>query len=484
MEGQKILNREELIEKIKNAKSHIKILGAVSFDLPYEELREDWYRRINQGTLTVEIFCESEADLTYSSLISVNKNVSGQSRSYDIGTLMRIKNEPRVKVRDYLIKKNCKHVEPKGENPKRDEEGKPEKDIEGKVITNKSEKQCFYLRTCHWKILIPTINIDDDYFYTLSLTKFCTQDKFVQVTFPENGGKEEGLNLHNVWDSDFQKYIKAYFDENLGAKKYCSEITTKDNKTETILMYNDKRHCLGQLPRMSFLDITKAKVVIWGMIFTRDGRVLVHKRSDNAKDNRGMWDKSIGGHVDLEKDTVDTVKAASREMLEELYKIEAKDQGDHGKVGIKEINPDKPIFLGEWREELRTTLPFKEIKDKKDDIYFFRMNYNFSKIAIDSPRILPDGSESPVKCFADTYIFVMDEQFNEKKLENSSYKLFELYELYDAYMGEDIEYYNKDEKKKATEKFKPTPDLKKIITTESLWAELSTFSDYLKQGLQ
>lgn len=476
-----IYNRKELFEKIKEAKSRIRVLGAVSFDLPYEDFRQDWIKRINNGELHVEIVCESESDLTYSSLLSVNKRISGHERSYDIGTLMRIKNEPKIKLRDYLIKNSCKHVEPQGENPERNEEGAPIKD--GKdFIMAKDEKQCFSLRTCFWRIPIPTINIDDDYYYTLSLTKFCTQEKFVKISLNETV-TEEKQDFQNVWLNEFKNYFKAYFDEDKGAKKYSSEITTKDNRTETILMYNDKRHCLGQLPRSSFLNITKAKVVIWGMIFTRDGRVLIHKRSNNAKDNRGMWDKSIGGHVDMEKDTVDTVKAASREMLEELYKIEAKDQGDHSKVGIKEINTDKPIFLGEWREELRTTLPFKEIADKKDDMYFFRMNYSFSKIAVDSPRVLPDKSESPVKCFADMYVFIMDEGFDEKKLENSSFKLLELYELYDAFMGEDIDYFDKDTKEKVVEPFKPTPDLKKIITTESLWAELSTFSDYLKQGL-
>lgn len=454
MEAKISLNRDELLALIKGAKSRVRILGVVSFDLPYEELRENWYTRINNGELQVEIICESESDLTYFSLISANKKVSGQDRSYDIGSFMRIKNEPKIKLRDYLVSKGCKHIEPKGEN------------------NDKNEAQCFSLRTCYLRIPVPSINIDDDYYYTLSLTKFCTQDKFEKIT------------EQNVRYDEFRQYFHAYFDSELGAKKYSTEITAKGNMLETILMYNDKRYCLGALPRVSFLDITKAKVVIWGMIFTRDGRILVHKRGENAKDNRGMWDKSIGGHVDMEKDTIDTVKAAAREMLEELYKIEAQDQGDHDKREIIEINPDFPLFLGEWREELRTTLPFDEIKTNTDSIYFFRMNYNFSKSVIDSPRILPDNSEAPVKCFVDMYVFIMNQHFDEKKLENSSFKLFELHQLYDAYMGEPIEYFNKDSKELVTEVFKPTPDLKKIMTSESLWAELYTFSEYLKQGLK
>ena len=455
MDTKVLFNRDELLNLIKEAKKRIRVLGAVSFDLPYGDYIEDWFERINEGKLHVEIICESEPDLSYSSLISANKRVSGQERSYNIGDFMRIKNEPRIKVRDYLVEQKSRHIEP-----------------EGDVEDRKDEKQCFYLRTCYWRIPVPIINIDDDYYYTLSLTKFCTQEKFEKIT-PQN-----------IRYDEFQKYIFAYFDNEFGAQKYSSEITRKDNRTEIILMYNDERHCLGQLPRASFMDIPKAKVVIWGMIFTRDGRVLIHKRAENAKDNRGMWDKSIGGHVDMKKDTVDTVKAAAREMLEELYKIEDKDQGSHNKKDIQKINPDKPIFLGEWREELRITLPFKEIKKNEEDIYFFRMNYKFSESTIDSPRILPTDKESPVKCFVDMYVFVMNQHFEERKLENSSFKLFHLHELYDAYMGDTIIYFNKEKGNLAEEKFNPTPDLKKILTTESLWAELTVFSEYLKEGLE
>jgi hypothetical protein len=463
------LSREELFMKIMEAKSRIRILGAVSFDLPYEKFRKDWYDRINKGELLVEIICESESDLTYSSLISADKKLSGQNRSYDIGNFIRIKNEPKIKVRDYLANKQCKHIEPKGENK------------------DENEEQFFSLRTCYWRIPIPVINIDDDYYYTFSLTKFCEQEKFVKIPILKKCIKNEEteeLNLINLWSKEFEHYINAYLDdEDFGAKKYSSEITTKDNRTEIILMYNDDRQCLGQLPRTSFLDITKAKVVIWGMIFTRDGRVVIHKRAKNAKDNRGMWDKSIGGHVDMEKDTVDTVKAVAREMLEELYKIEAEDQGLHTASEVKEINPDIPIFLGEWREKMRQTLPFKEIGGNKDEIYFFRMNYDFSKHCVDSPRVMPDGTEAPVKCFSDMYIFVMNEHFNENKLVNSSYKLLELYELYDCYRGEPIEYIDNKTKEKKIEPFIATPDLKTIIKGK-LWSELNVFADYLKEGLR
>lgn len=443
-----IFSREELLDLIKEAKTRIRVLGTVAFNLPYDKYKEDWLKRINAGNLQVEIICEAESALNYSSLISANRRVSGEKRSYSVGNFMNIKNAPFQKIREHLVNNNCKYIEP---------------------TEDSKEKQCFSLRTSYLPIPVPVVNIDDDYYIAFALTAFCDLDKFEKIS--EN---------HHWWD-EFKKYFNAYFDEPLGAKKYSTEFSKKDNRMEVIAMYNDDRHILGQLPRDSFLDTTKVKVVVWGMLFSRDGRVLIHKRGKNAKDNRDMWDKSIGGHVDLGKDTVDTTKAAAREMLEELYKVETEEQGDHSKIDKMIVNEDKPIFLGDWRPEIRYTFPFSEIarKSKKDEIFFFRVKYDFSRKPVDSPRILPDGTEMPVKCCADVYAFVMPEGFEKtiKKLKNSKYKLLELYELNDAYLERKIE---KDEEPNG---FRPTPDLKKIITGE-LWTEFNSFADYLKDGMK
>jgi len=175
MESRIILDREQLVELVKNAKRKVRILGAVAFDLPYDEFQDDWSTRINEGKLHVEIICESEADLTYSSLLSADKRLSGDWRSYDIGNLIRMRNEPKIKLRDYFVSNGCKHIEPKG-------------DIPG---DRKDEEQCFSLRTCFWRIPVPVIDIDDVYYYTLSLTKFCCQERFEKIT------------EKNVWYEEF-----------------------------------------------------------------------------------------------------------------------------------------------------------------------------------------------------------------------------------------------------------------------------------------
>ena len=75
-----IFDREELLKLIENAQFRIRILGAVSFDLPYEQFINGWLERINKGKLQVDIICESESSLNYSSLISSDRRVSGEKR--------------------------------------------------------------------------------------------------------------------------------------------------------------------------------------------------------------------------------------------------------------------------------------------------------------------------------------------------------------------------------------------------------------------
>jgi len=441
-----MLDRKDLLGLVKNANSRVRVLGTVAFNLPYDEYREDWLKRISAGLLKIEIICESESLLSYSSLISINKKVSGEERSYNVSDFLTIREAPLKKLREYLVGHGCENIEPEDK-----------------------ENQCFSLRTSYLPIPVPTINIDDDYYITFALTNFCDLNKF------------EKVSRDHYWWNEFQKYFKVYFDDPLGARKCSTEVSARDDKTEVIVMYNDNRHVLGQLPRDAFLNTTKVKVVVWGMLFSRDGKVLIHKRKSNAKDNRDLWDKSIGGHVDLEKDTVDTSRAAAREMVEELYKFESEGQGHHSKRELMKVDEGTPVFLGDWRPEIRYTFPLSEIRSKKDKIFFFRLNYDFSKKPIDSPRIMPDDSKMAVKCCPDVYAFVMNEGFEDTidQLENSEFKLLELHELNDCHINKEIEY--EENGQKITEEFKVTPDLQRIIDFE-LWDELTTVAAYLKEG--
>ncbi|MBE6131363.1 MAG: NUDIX domain-containing protein [Erysipelotrichaceae bacterium] len=314
----KIFTREELIEIIKESQKCLKVVETVIFDLPINDLKDFWFTKIDSGNYVLEFICESEPTLSYNALISSNRRISGESRSYEFGEFKTIQEAPLKKLKDYLEKRNCRHLEPEKDAVKyyleelkinNIEEWKSEKvKIETGNFDYSNFKQCFYIRTCYIPFSVPFIQIDNRFFITYSLTKFCSALKFEEIT--EN----------HIWYDEFKKYFNVFLENPLGAKKYSTEETKKGNKLEVIQMYNGLRQPLGLLPRDSFLEGTRVKVVIWGLIFTRDGKLLIHQRSKNAKDNQGMWDKSVGGHVDI--NDIDTVKAAAREMAEELFKNE------------------------------------------------------------------------------------------------------------------------------------------------------------------
>jgi len=441
-----ILSKAELVERVKLAKSRIRILGVLPFNFQWDDFRKDWRSKINEGSLSVEIICEAAHFVNSQSIIASDKRISGEKRGYDLGSFLNILAAP-VRLRKYLVDGKCKNLEPIGDIP----------------ITERSGyKQCFSLRTCYLQIPISAINIDNEYFITYSLTRFCDLDKF------------ERVDDNHEWYDEFMKYFAAYFDNEHGALKYSTEITNKGNRLEVIQSFDEKRTPTGLLPRDSFLNTVQVKLVVWALLFTRDGRLLIHKRKENAKDNQGMWDKSVGGHVALSD--IDTAKAVARELAEELYVQEAFDQGDHGKIDFIKSNADKMIFLGEWLPERRDIIPFEDVNSRMDEFYYFRMNYPFSTVARNSIRVIPNGieeeKEQDVYVFADVYVCIASIQFDPSKLKNSEFRILDLFELKDAF--------NEGTFADGTQ-FRASPDLKSIIKS-ALWNDLTSFSDYVKES--
>ena len=469
------MNREQLLDKVKKAKKRIRVLGAVAFDLPYEELREDWYKKINAGQLVVEIICETEAELNYDALISADRKVSGEERGHELGEFLRVAHEPILNLKHYLRDRNCAHIEPPNPKSKNPLEREP---------------QYLFIRTYYVSPKIPVINIDDDYYIGMALTKFSHLEKF------------EKVELKNFWYDELMKYFNAFFDHPAGAKKYSTEYTAKGNKLEVLQMYNENRIPLGLLPRDSFLGTTKVKTVIWGLIFDRSGKLLIHRRGSNAKDNRDMWDKSVGGHVDIERD-IDTVKAAANELLEELYTKEKEGQGGHGEIDFTKTNADSLVFLGEWRNDYRYERIFSEMDYERSRNYYFRLSYKYSTQVRESPRKLPEGGEQRVRAFVDLYVCVADTDFNnrfkQKSLENSKYLLLYPYQIKELYKygsykdddGKEVTYeelfneggllYDPDSEEKITDfEFKATPDLGNIINSDLWETDISAFSESLR----
>lgn len=446
-----LINKETLIAKMQKAKFRVRILSVVAFDFNWIELREHWYPKIDAGELSVEIIMESESLVNKRSIIASDRRISGLKRSYELGSFLNILKAPSLDLRKYLLDRGCKNMEPKS-------------DVS--VNENDEYKQCFSLRTCYLDIPYPTINIDDEYYVAMVFTKFNDIGSFEKIT------------EKHLWYDGFEKYFHAYFDYDGGAKKYSTEETSKGNRMEIIETYNDKRIPMGLLPRDSFLNTTHVKNVIWALVFTRDGRLLIQQRGRNAKDNQGMWDKSVGGHVAV--DDIDTVKAAAREIAEELYTLEADEQGKHGSTDFLQVNEDKMIFLGEWLPDKRYIMPFKDVNNQKGEAYFFRMDYSFSRVVSNSPRHLPNGKIQDVSVFVDVYACIAAEGFADKidDLKNAKYRLVELFELKDALNDNQIGVERNG--KLEWEDFNVSPDLNLIIRS-SLWQELVQFSDFIRK---
>lgn len=439
------ITKIELCEKLKSAKCIVRILGVVAFNFDWDELREIWYEKINSGTLRVEIICESEPQISRQSVIASDRRFSGLSRSYELANFQTTLNAPAMDLRKYLCDRGCDHLEPKS-----DIKGRPD------------YKQCFSLRTCYLDIPYPVVNVDDEYFVATPFTKFNDLDSFEQIT-PQ----------HPQWEEGWKKYFHAYLEDYAkGARKFSTEETKKGNRLEVIeILKNGSRIPMGLMPRDSFLKTAHVKKVIWALIFTRDGKLLIQQRGQNAKDNQGMWDKSVGGHIALED--IASEKAAAREIAEELFTLEHAEQGGHGEIDFININEDKMIFLGEWLPGRRYLLPFSEINNQKDEYYFFRIDYPFSKEVQNSPRHLPNGDIQDVFVYADVFVCIASESFKLDKLNNAKYRLVELYELKDALNDGVIQMPDG-----SYEVFKPSPDLRNIIRSR-LWQELVGFSDFL-----
>lgn len=443
------LKREDIFEKIKNAQTRVRVLGVLALDFNWKEVRENWLKRINDGTLKVEIICEAEHFVKMQSLISSDTRFSGEPRTYEMGTFNNILHNPAHELYKYFIDNNCANMEPTDDN------------------------QCFSLRTSYVYIPVPVVNVDDEYFYALPLTRFNAVSVFVK------------LDSEDVWYNEIEKYIQGYFDSDFGAKKYSTERTRKGNREEVIVWYDEvngekthytSRKIVGLLPRDSFVNTPQNKLVVWGLIFTRDGKLLIHQRKKNAKDNQGMWDKSVGGHVDLAD--IDTPKALAREVGEELYSNEKEEQGGYGDSSFIGIDPDNMIFLGEWKASRRYVIPFADINNNPGDFLYFRFAYDFSTTPKPSPRHMPNGKVVRVNAFCDVYVCVAPKDFDTSVLKNSNYKTVEIHELKEMYntgqcMNENGEW----------EPFVVSPDMESIINS-AMWNQLDSFSNYIKENIE
>jgi len=83
-----VINKSDLMEKLKNAEREVKVLSVLAFDIDWIALREGWFNKINAGDLRVEIILESEEEAYKRSIIASNRRFSGEERSYELGSFL------------------------------------------------------------------------------------------------------------------------------------------------------------------------------------------------------------------------------------------------------------------------------------------------------------------------------------------------------------------------------------------------------------
>ena len=351
----------------------------------------------------------------------------------------------------------------------------------------KSEtKQRLFIKNCYMPIPVPMIKIDDELFITMALTKFDNINKFQYVgkiifdDFEKCYKVASGSDGYkSLWLEDFVNYYQEYFHNSNGAQKYSTEETAKGNRKEVIDIFDENRSRIGMGPREAFLsNMAIVKSVVWALIFDRKGRILIHQRAKNAKDNQGLWDKSVGGHVSIED--LDTIEAIKREITEELFTMENEGQSGHDIVQWMITNKNKIIYLGDWKT---TRFPdLSALKLSPDEYYNFSLNYpdinkrDFRREIVITERLLPNGDIVKAKCFVDSYLCIVSENFDVSKLENSKYALLTPNELKRCVIKKQIKLNQNREydiENGIEEEFRPTSDLSYLVES-GIWDDVVT----------
>ena len=143
-----------------------------------------------------------------------------------------------------------------------------------------------------------------------------------------------------------KQYIDYLMDKNLGGK-YLSK-----QDDELIELYDLDNVPRGIYPRKAFYTTNYQRYSVWAFIFNRKGELLLQQRSPYTKDNRNLWDKSAGGHVDLKDSS--TIITAKRELVEELFLPEA-EFSKYMKAELGDI-----VDFGEWNIDKRPEKNFRQ----------------------------------------------------------------------------------------------------------------------------
>lgn len=208
------------------------------------------------------------------------------------------------------------------------------------------------------------------------------------------------VNNNNL-RKELHDFIDFYISDTKGGI-YLSEPTE-----EMIQLFDKDNIPRGIFPRSCFYTTSFQRYSIWGFVFNRHGKLLLHQRSMTTNDGRGLWDKSIGGHVDLRDRS--TYITAQRELVEELFLPEA----EYSKYIQAELGDI--ISFGDWNIKKRLEGSFKqafESIEPADWIMFRATDESRSPLTVTriSKRRMHDVNNNvnfrPSIFMSDVYLFI------------------------------------------------------------------------------
>lgn len=307
-------------------------------------------------------------------------------------------------------------------------------------------------------IPINIIKIDDQIWYHPSTGHLVNIERFKQIT------------PGDTWYEIIESYLSKLSDTEKDGRYLSSR------EAELLELFDQNHIPRGIYPRDSFYNTDHFQLVVWGFVFSRKGELLIHKRDQNAKDNLGCWDKSIGGHIDYEVER-STSDAAVRELIEELYIKEKKEQTGKD-YSLLSDDKSKLYNLGEWRPgELgeKYLLPISLLEEGanllEEPWVFYKIP---GTIEHDTPRILPDGSQRKLRVLADVFIFIANTgltiDYAHNHFTNSKFDLIEP-ALLKTWIDNGVD--------SNGEEFKATPDLNFIMS-----GKFRTLIDEVSQLIQ
>ena len=271
------MNEYECIDLFKKAKKSIVVLGINPIASQLAEASEFIPHILNQNPkLQIKIFFESTTENFH------------QSTSYSLG---------EHKVRFAKLEQFRKRIS----GQSKDDRGLVSI-IEQKLSSLNDQSKIddlISIKQFNMKLPGNILKIDDRIF-------FCP----ILLNLPSFSDYSEVPTTDSLYSS-----LKSFIDTALLSDK--GELYTSKVGEELIWVYDNNDTPRGIYPRKSFYTTDYGRYVVWVFIFNRDGKLLLQRRSMTTKDNRGLWDKSIGGHVDLSD--ASTSITAKRELIEETY---------------------------------------------------------------------------------------------------------------------------------------------------------------------